>query len=98
MPWLATLVWRSQDGITTSLIFTTRRYLLQVIFARGLLRHVCTRLYFEGVTANAADSVLLSVPPERRASLIAQRSTHPEAHCRFDIRLAGTGETVFFSY
>ena len=48
-------------------------------------------------TANAGDPILVLVPPERRATLIASREDrdgHPTYV--FDIRLHGDGETVFF--
>jgi len=64
------------------------------VFARGLLRHLVTRIYFpdEGV-ANASDWVLSQVEPGRRVTLIAQ----PDGgNLRFDVRLQGEGETVFF--
>jgi protocatechuate 3,4-dioxygenase alpha subunit len=65
------------------------------IFARGLLKRVVTRMYFPAeVEANAADPVLLAVDPERRGTLVAVPAG-PGA-LRFDIRLQGDGETVFF--
>jgi len=65
------------------------------IFARGLLRHLATRIYFpDEETANASDRVLNLVDPARRDTLIA----HPEGQVlRFDIRLQGESETVFFA-
>jgi protocatechuate 3,4-dioxygenase alpha subunit len=66
-----------------------------VVFARGLTRHLVTRVYFEDeAEANATDPVLASVPdPEARATLVAERS---EDGYVFDIRLQGEGETAFF--
>jgi protocatechuate 3,4-dioxygenase alpha subunit len=66
------------------------------VFARGLLNRVVTRAYFaDEADANAADAVLLSVPdPAARATLIADRT---EDGYRFDIRLRGDDETVFFA-
>jgi protocatechuate 3,4-dioxygenase, alpha subunit len=69
------------------------------VFARGLLDRVVTRIYFPDETAaNAADPVLASLgDDERRATLIA--SPEPGAApgtLRFDIRLQGGRETVFF--
>jgi protocatechuate 3,4-dioxygenase alpha subunit len=65
------------------------------IFARGLLRHLATRIYFpDEETANASDRVLNLVDPARRDTLIA----HFEGQLlRFDIRLQGESETVFFA-
>jgi len=69
-----------------------------VVFMRGLLSHVYTRLYFsDGEAANAADPVLATVPAERRATLIAKReSTANGVAYRFDIHMQGENETVFF--
>ncbi|HLL65431.1 MAG TPA: protocatechuate 3,4-dioxygenase subunit alpha [Micromonosporaceae bacterium] len=64
------------------------------VFARGLLDRVVTRLYFpDEPDANAADPVLATVDPARRATLIAVADG---AGYRFDIRLQGPDETVFF--
>lgn len=65
------------------------------VFARGLLKHLVTRIYFaDEVKANAEDPTLASVPdPAARGTLLAARS---EDGYRFDIRLQGEGETVFF--
>jgi protocatechuate 3,4-dioxygenase alpha subunit len=64
------------------------------VFARGMLNRVVTRIYFpENAEANAADEVLQSVPQERRHTLIAEKA---EDGYRFDVRLQGEGETVFF--
>jgi protocatechuate 3,4-dioxygenase alpha subunit len=60
------------------------------VFARGLLHRLVTRVYLAG---DADDDVLAGVPPERRATLIAEPTD--DGH-RFDIRLQGEGETVFF--
>ena len=44
------------------------------VFARGLLNHLLTRLYFADEPANADDPVLQLVPAERRATLLARRA------------------------
>jgi protocatechuate 3,4-dioxygenase alpha subunit len=65
------------------------------VVARGLLKRVVTRMYFpDESTANAADPVLMGVPEARRATLVAAREG--DGSLRFDIRLQGDGETVFF--
>ena len=73
-------------------------FLTLVVFMRGLLSHVYTRLYFsDEPAANAADPTLVSVPPERRRTLVAKRDdAAPAALYRFDIRMQGEDETVFF--
>ena len=48
-------------------------HLALAVFARGMLLHLYTRIYFEGEAANAADPVLALVPADRRATLIATR-------------------------
>jgi protocatechuate 3,4-dioxygenase, alpha subunit len=65
-----------------------------IIFARGLLKHLYTRLYFAGDPANDEDAVLAMVPEERREKLIA-RSAEPNVWS-FEIHLCGDRETVFF--
>jgi protocatechuate 3,4-dioxygenase alpha subunit len=67
-----------------------------IVFARGLLRHLHTRVYFEGDPANEADPVLGLVPEERRTTLMARRMASDPSGWRFDIVLQGDGETVFF--
>lgn len=69
-----------------------------IVFMRGLLSHLYTRLYFaDEAAANARDPVLLSVPAERRETLIAQRSERDGVPVySFDIHMQGDRETVFF--
>jgi len=68
-----------------------------VVFARGLLNHLCTRMYFQDDAANDADPVLRLVPEDRRATLVAKRvSSDGRPIYRFDIVLQGEEETVFF--
>jgi protocatechuate 3,4-dioxygenase alpha subunit len=57
------------------------------VFARGLLNRVVTRICFE------PGEVPESVPAARRDTLLPQRT---DDGYRFDIRLQGPGETVFF--
>ncbi|MEO6030303.1 MAG: protocatechuate 3,4-dioxygenase subunit alpha [Burkholderiaceae bacterium] len=70
------------------------------IVARGINIGLNTRLYFsDEAAANAKDPVLGVIEwTERRATLIAQREERKKAApvYRFDIRLQGDGETVFF--
>ena len=65
------------------------------VFARGILTRLATRIYFEDEPGNAADPVLALVPAERRGTLIARRQA--DGSFRFDIRLQGQDETVFFA-
>jgi protocatechuate 3,4-dioxygenase alpha subunit len=66
------------------------------VFARGLLNRVVTRLYFpDEVEANAADPVLAGIAdPDPRATLVAEATSDGY---RFDVRLQGDRETVFFA-
>ena len=68
------------------------------VFARGMLKRLFTRIYFEGEPGNAGDAILALVPAERRATLIARRDgiSGGMGLYVFDIRLQGDGETVFF--
>jgi protocatechuate 3,4-dioxygenase alpha subunit len=65
-----------------------------IVFARGLLRHLYTRVYFAGDPANEHDAILTMIPSDRRATLIAQAAA-PDAWS-FEIHLCGDRETVFF--
>jgi protocatechuate 3,4-dioxygenase alpha subunit len=66
------------------------------IFSRGLLKRLFTRIYFAGDPANASDPILALVPADRRDTLIAKPDPAKPGLYRFDIRLQGAGETVFF--
>ena len=64
------------------------------VFMRGLLKHLVTRIYFDGEPANAGDPILTLVPPERRDTLVA-RAIRP-GELAWDVILPGDRETVFF--
>ena len=63
------------------------------LFARGMLLHTITRLYFPDEPTNEADPILNAVDDGRRGTLIADGG--PDVY-RFDIKVQGDGETVFF--
>lgn len=73
-------------------------YISVCVFARGLMRHLFTRVYFpEDAQAHPADPLLASLEPDRRATLVA--AAEPQGTYRFDIRLqGGDGETVFLDF
>jgi protocatechuate 3,4-dioxygenase alpha subunit len=73
-------------------------HMLVLVFARGLLRHLITRVYFGDGQANQADPVLMTIPQERRATLIAQPDESRANLYRWNVILQGTGETVFFAW
>ncbi len=67
-----------------------------MLFARGLLNRLVTRIYFaDEAIANAQDAVLTALAdPARKATLLA---TLLGGEYRFDIHLQGEDETAFFS-
>ncbi|MEX1143230.1 MAG: protocatechuate 3,4-dioxygenase subunit alpha [Anaerolineales bacterium] len=69
------------------------------VFMRGLLIQAHTRLYFSDETeANATDPVLSSIEAARRNSLLAVLQSGKDVPTyRFDIRMQGENETVFFN-
>lgn len=68
-----------------------------LVFGRGLMNKLHTRIYLpDNEEALAADRLLSSLPPERRSTLIAAREA--DGGLRFDITLQGDGETVFLAY
>jgi protocatechuate 3,4-dioxygenase alpha subunit len=81
-------------------------YLCVCLFARGLLDHLYTRVYFaDRPEANAADPLLAALEPRRRATLVSGLE-RPGTH-RFDLRIQGgdgdgtggaDGETVFLEF
>ncbi|MDA8292267.1 MAG: protocatechuate 3,4-dioxygenase subunit alpha [Actinomycetota bacterium] len=73
-----------------------------MVFARGLIRALRTRVYLPDETgANEGDPVLRAVADEaRRATLVATRDGADRAAYRFDVRIQASGglpETVFFA-
>jgi len=68
------------------------------VFARGLLNHLVTRLYFEEEPTNAGDPLLKCVPNDRQATLLARCEPGDTVLVyRFDIVLQGEDETAFFN-
>jgi len=70
-------------------------YLSVVVFARGLLHHLHTRVYLPG---HAPDALLAGLAPERAAGLIARAER--AGVFGFDIRIQGGAdeETVFLDF
>lgn len=70
-----------------------------MVFARGLVKPLLTRIYFGAEAKNAHDPVLVQVPADRRTTLEAKwdAAAHPPVW-RFVVRLQGKDETVFFGY
>jgi protocatechuate 3,4-dioxygenase alpha subunit len=68
-----------------------------ILFMRGSLLHLYTRIYFGGEKSNENDPLLKAVPSSRRKTLIANRSPRTDiTEYRFDIHMQGNDETVFF--
>jgi protocatechuate 3,4-dioxygenase alpha subunit len=70
------------------------------VFARGMLIHATTRIYFPGEPANRDDPALAAISdPRRRGTLIASEEEGEDLPCyRFDVVLQGDEETVFFDF
>ena len=67
-----------------------------LVFARGMLKHELTRIYFpDEAEANAADPVLSGLDEAGRATLVAEAE---DGALRFDIRMQGDRHTVFFAH
>jgi protocatechuate 3,4-dioxygenase alpha subunit len=72
-------------------------HIVVCIYSRGMLRQIYTRLYFADEAANSSDPILALVPVERRRTLLAHKeSRQGQTIYRFDIRVQGEDETVFF--
>lgn len=71
-------------------------HLVVLVFMRGLLKHLVTRMYFPGEPGNDEDPILHLVPPERRVTLMARRSEEDASVLLWDVIVQGADETVFF--
>jgi len=81
---------RTDDEGAYRFLAPRAQFINVVVFARGLLRHLYTRMYLPG----EEDQVIALVDPPRRQTLVAR----PDGEIlRFDIRLQGPDETVFFA-
>ena len=71
-------------------------HILVSVFTRGLLKQLVTRIYFpDEEAANANDALLSSIEdPLLRSTLVASAIEY--GSLRFDIRLQGEDQTVFF--
>ena len=69
-----------------------------MIFMRGLLSHVFTRIYFsDEKNSNLLDETLLTIPAYRQETLVAKKlSGESTPIYEFNIHLQGEKETVFF--
>jgi protocatechuate 3,4-dioxygenase alpha subunit len=68
-----------------------------ILFMRGSLHHLYTRIYFSDEKTNENDKLLNAIDPMRRQTLIAQRKVvNKKIEYHFDIHMQGKKETVFF--
>jgi protocatechuate 3,4-dioxygenase alpha subunit len=77
---------------------TQAPHIVVMLFMRGILKHLNTRIYFEGDPANETDPVLQDVPEDRRYTLIAKRIEGSSNEYLWNIHLQGDHETAFFAY
>jgi protocatechuate 3,4-dioxygenase alpha subunit len=73
-------------------------HLVVTVFMRGLLKQLLTRIYFPDDPGNTGDPILLLVPADRRATLVARRSPQAKAMLQWNLVLQGENETVFFDF
>ena len=69
-------------------------HLLVNVFARGMLKHAVTRMYFPGDAAHAGDPVLSLVEASRRPTLVARPAG--DGSLEWNVVMQGEHETVFF--
>jgi protocatechuate 3,4-dioxygenase alpha subunit len=70
-------------------------HLVVLVFARGLLKPVLTRMYFgDEEDANRDDPILAALDPRAHATLVAAAR---EDVYEFDVRLQGDDQTAFFA-
>ena len=99
--WTFTGWGRAETDLTGHYSFTTvlpgalegrAPFFAVVLFARGLLDRLFTRIYLPAHPANDTDPLLASLTEAERATLVAVAD---EQGLRHDIRLQGEAETVF---
>lgn len=73
-------------------------HFMVLVFARGLLRHLLTRVYLADGATCEMDTVLSRVPEDRRTTLIASADEKRGDVYHWNVKLQGTGETVFFAW
>jgi protocatechuate 3,4-dioxygenase alpha subunit len=73
-------------------------HMLVLVFARGLLRHLLTRVYLKDEPGNTEDPVLQAIPAERRGTLMAHLENHQMSSYQWNVNLQGQDETVFFAW
>lgn len=69
-------------------------HIVMLVFMRGILKPVLTRVYFPDEAANESDPVLAGVPDEQRPRLVGKLDGDT---LRFDVRMQGEDQTPFFT-
>ena len=88
-PWNDVAPWKNSDKQAPHIVVS--------VFARGLLKHLVTRIYFKDDPLLADDPVLKRVKDAaRRETLLAVPDSGNPGTYLWDIVLQGVGETVFF--
>lgn len=75
---------------------TQAPHAMVLVFARGLQRHLLTRVYLEDGAGKEDDPVLAAIPVARRVTLVAK--AEGENVYRWNVVLQGVEETVFFAW
>jgi protocatechuate 3,4-dioxygenase, alpha subunit len=70
-------------------------FLTVLVFARGLLKPLLTRIYFPAEPLNATDPLLATLTEQERRGLIGEAADDDEI--RFDIHLQGELQTTFLA-
>jgi len=73
------------------------KHLEVLIFMRGLLKAVHTRVYLAHAETLKSDPGLKSVPADRNTTLVAQKTDAPNQY-EWNVFMQGADETVFFEY
>jgi len=85
---------RSEDGPGAKI---TPKHYEVLIFMRGLLKPVCTRVYLAAEEQMKNDPVPKTIPPERIGTLVAKPEESANEY-GWNILMQGENETVFFEY
>jgi protocatechuate 3,4-dioxygenase alpha subunit len=88
----------SEDGtFVVSPVLPAAQYFDILIFMRGLMKPVYTRLFLGERDAALSDPILKLVPSERIATLFAATDGSPN-HFVWNVVMQGENETVFFEF
>ncbi len=87
----------SVDGQYSVLVEAGVNRLEVLLFMRGLLKPVYTRLYLGSTSKTTDDVVSKEIPEHRLSTLLAQPGTAPNQFV-WNVKMQGNDETVFFDY